>query len=47
MVSFLHAQRIPFRPAHVATVYLAGGTKALRVEFPAPSPLGLLGAHRA
>jgi hypothetical protein len=47
MVSFLHAQRIPFRPAHVATVHLAGGTKALRVEFPAPSPLGLLGAHRA
>jgi hypothetical protein len=47
VVSFLHAQRIPFRPAHVATVHLAGGTKALRVEFPAPSPLGLLGPHRA
>jgi len=47
MVSFLHEQRIPFRPAHVATVHLAWGTKALRVEFPAPSPLGLLGAHRA
>jgi hypothetical protein len=47
MVSFLHAQRIPFRPAHVATVQLARGTKALRVEFPAPSPLGLLGARRA
>jgi hypothetical protein len=46
-VSFLHAQRIPFRPAHVATVHLPGGAKALRVEFPAPSPLGLLGAHRA
>ena len=47
MVSFLHAQRIPFRPAYVATVRLAGGAKALRVEFPAPSPLGLLGPHRA
>jgi hypothetical protein len=47
MVSFLHAQRFPFRPAHVATVYLTGGTKALRVEFPAPSPLGRLGPHRA
>jgi len=47
MVSFLHAQRIPYRPAHVATVRLAGGAKALRVEFAAPSPLGLLGAHRA
>jgi hypothetical protein len=47
MVLFLHAQRTPLRPAHVATVYLAGGTKALRVEFPAPSPLGWLGPHRA
>ena len=47
MVSFLHAQRLPYRPAHVATVHLAGGATALRVEFPAPSPLGLLGAHRA
>ena len=47
MVSLLHAQHIPVRPAHVATVHLAWGTKALRVEFPAPSPLGLLGAHRA
>jgi hypothetical protein len=47
MVSLLAAQRLPFRPAHVATVHLAAGTKALRVEFPAPSPLGLLGSHRA
>jgi hypothetical protein len=48
MVSFLHAQHLPFRPAHVATVRLDGlGTKALRVEFAAPSPMGLLGPHRA
>ena len=47
VVLFLHAQRIPYRPAHVATVYLAGGRKALRIEFPAPSPLGLLSARRA
>jgi hypothetical protein len=47
MVSFFHAQHILFRPAHVATVYLAGGRKALRIEFPAPSPLGLLGQRRA
>jgi hypothetical protein len=46
MVSFLHGQHIPFRPAHVTTVFLAGGTRALRIEFPAPSPLGLLGPHR-
>ena len=42
LVSFLQGQRIPFRPTHVATVHLARGTKALRIEFPAPSPLGLL-----
>jgi hypothetical protein len=47
MVLFLHAQRIPFRPAHVATVYLAGGRKVLRIEFRAPSPLGLLSPPRA
>ncbi len=47
MVSLLHAQRLPFRPAQVATVHLAAGGKALRVEFPAPSPMGLLGPHRA
>jgi hypothetical protein len=47
MVSFLHAQRFPYRPTHVATVYLAGGVEALRIEFPAPSPLSLLASHRA
>jgi hypothetical protein len=47
MVSFLHAQHIPFRPTRVATVYLPGGRKALRIEFPAPSPLGLLSPRRA
>ena len=46
MMSFLRAQRMPFRPAHTATVVLARGTRALRIEFPAPSPLGLLGLHR-
>jgi len=45
MLLFLHAQRAPFRPAHMETVYLAGGARALRIEFPAPSPLGLLGPH--
>jgi hypothetical protein len=47
MVSLLRTQHIPFRPAHEVTVYLAGGRKALRIEFPAPSPLGLLGPRRA
>jgi hypothetical protein len=43
MVTFLHAQRGQFRPASVGTVYLAGGVPVLRIEFSAPSPLGLLG----
>jgi hypothetical protein len=45
MVTFLHAQRGQFRPASVQTVHLAGGVPVLRIEFSAPSPLGLLGPH--
>jgi hypothetical protein len=45
MVSFLHAQHGPFRPARVQTMRLADGVAVLRVEFSAPSPLGLLGPH--
>jgi hypothetical protein len=41
---FLRAQQTPFRPAYVTTVRLASGQTVLRVEFTAPSPLGLLGA---
>ncbi len=41
---FLLAQQAPFRPADVTTVRLASGQTVLRVEFTAPSPLGLLGA---
>ena len=33
----------PYRPATVALVPTAGGQKALRIEFTAPSPLGLSG----
>jgi len=44
MVSFLHAQHGLFRPARVQTVRLAGLT-VLRIEFTAPTPLGLLGPH--
>ena len=43
MVSFLHAQHGQFRPARVQTVRLPDGAAVLRVEFTAPSPLGLLG----
>jgi hypothetical protein len=41
---FLLAQQAPFRPADVTAVRLASGQTVLRVEFTAPSPLGLLGA---
>jgi len=42
MRSFVLAQRAVFLPAHVGLVGLAGGAAALRIEFGAPSPLGLL-----
>ena len=45
MVSFLHGQRGQFRPARVQSVYLPDGAAVLRIEFTAPSPLGLLGPH--
>jgi hypothetical protein len=41
---FLLAQQALFRPGDVTTVRLASGQTVLRVEFTAPSPLGLLGA---
>jgi hypothetical protein len=45
MVSFLRAQHGPFRPARVQSVHLPDGAAVLRIEFTAPSPLGLLGPH--
>jgi hypothetical protein len=43
MVTFLRAQRDPYLAAHIQTLRLAGGQSILRIEFAAPSPLGLLG----
>ncbi len=43
MVSFLRGQHGQFRPARVQSVYLPDGVAVLRIEFTAPSPLGLLG----
>jgi hypothetical protein len=43
MVSFLRVQRGLFRPAHVQMVRLPVGAVVLRIEFTAPSPLGLVG----
>jgi hypothetical protein len=42
--AFLNAQRTPYRPATVSTVRF-GSRTVLDVEYPAPSPLGLLGSH--
>lgn len=42
---FLHAQRPPFLGA--VTVLHQGGRTLIQLQFPAPSPLGLLGEHAA
>jgi hypothetical protein len=42
--NFLSAQRTPYRPSKITTVRF-GSRTALDVEYPAPSPLGLLGSH--
>jgi hypothetical protein len=43
LASFLRAQLPPYRAASITEVRRPGGGPALRVEFAAPSPLGLLG----
>lgn len=42
MSFFLRGQRGSYLPARIQTVPLPGGRSALRVEFAAPSPIGLL-----
>jgi hypothetical protein len=42
MLSFLRAQRGDYKAAHIQTLRLRGGQRILRIEFAAPSPLGLL-----
>ena len=42
MSFFLHGQRGSYLPARIQTVPLPGGESGLRVEFAAPSPIGLL-----
>jgi len=41
-LALLRAQRGLYQPAQVTTVRLAGGQAGLRIDFAAPSPLGLL-----
>jgi len=42
MIALLHDQPAVYRPVHIATVRFAG-RDALWIEFPAPSPFGLVG----
>lgn len=42
MVTLLRAQPPRYRPSSISTVHTSAGQKVLRIEFPAPSPLGLL-----
>ena len=41
-LAVVRAQQVPYQPAQVTTVRLAGGQTGLRIDFAAPSPLGLL-----
>ena len=43
LARFMRNQQAPFQPASVTIVRLASGRPVLRVEYGAPSPLGLLG----
>jgi hypothetical protein len=43
LARYLRAQLTPYRPAAITVVRLASGRPVLRVEYGAPSPLGLLG----
>jgi hypothetical protein len=47
MRGFLLGQQPLFRPSSVSLVKTASGGSALRVEFPAPTPLDLLGSRHS
>ena len=43
LARYLRNQLTPYQPEHITVVRLANGPPVLRVEYGAPSPLGLLG----
>ena len=43
LARYLRHQLTPYQPEHITVVRLASGRPVLRVEYGAPSPLGLLG----
>jgi len=45
MAAFLRGQREPYLAAHIQTVRLTAGRTVLRIEYAAPSTLGLLDPH--
>jgi len=45
MLAMLPTQSAPYVAARAGTIRLAGGQTVLRIEFAAPSPLGLLRAN--
>jgi hypothetical protein len=47
MIKFLNVQKPPFAPAWAAMAWLPSGQAVLRVEFAAPSPLGILAGNGA
>jgi hypothetical protein len=47
MLAFVRQQRPPYRPARVLLTTTAAGLPVLDIEFPAPSPMDLLGTQPA
>jgi hypothetical protein len=46
LMAVLRAQRPPYLPSLVEIVRISPPARVLRIEYPAPSPLGLLGSGR-
>ena len=44
LMTFLRAQRSPYLPSSLKIVRIPARGSVLRIEYPAPSPLGLLGS---
>ena len=44
LMTILRAQRSPYLPSSLKIVRIAARGSVLRIEYPAPSPLGLLGS---
>jgi hypothetical protein len=45
LTAFFRAQQSPYEPAHIVLVRAGSGKQVLRIDFAAPSPVGLLGSQ--